>query len=473
MYVVLVAQSALVLSLWASGFTAVSDDDAARVVISQTFAAHPSWDPSGTSWLPIPFLFNGTLMWFTEASLDVARAAALLSSLGACGLLFAAARILGASPLSAAVAVIFSASLPLTRHLAGATVPEYLTAACVVFAASTLSPHSGISWERKGWLGLLGGGALFVACGSRYEPWPASAAFAIAQLISLRNSSKKGLVLSSAVLASAFPLLWVLHGQASHGDPLFFVKRVVDYRVALGGDGSLSEALLTYPRALLLAEPEGILALLFASLAFLIPGASAKSLGFPVRAGIPLLVLLLVLICGAVREGAPTHHPERALLSCYLFSGVALGALWTQAPRAARTRLSLFLGAGAILGLGLRSAGAYERQPFVNRRHEEAAGRWISAHLPESEKVALALSDYGYFSVMAAAKGPGRFEVLEKHDPREASSRDNRQTKLTRFRKSGGCTWVEAPDAVRKAAVVVYQSDKIAVFRGTECPKAN
>ncbi len=54
--VVLVALKALMGAfVRRCGFEQVSDDDYARTVIAQLFAHSPRWDPSGTSWLPLPF----------------------------------------------------------------------------------------------------------------------------------------------------------------------------------------------------------------------------------------------------------------------------------------------------------------------------------------------------------------------------------------------------------------------------------
>ncbi len=43
------------VAAWRAGFRALSDDDYARISIAQHFTREPSFDPSGTSWLPAPF----------------------------------------------------------------------------------------------------------------------------------------------------------------------------------------------------------------------------------------------------------------------------------------------------------------------------------------------------------------------------------------------------------------------------------
>ncbi len=54
-----VAKLVASLAVLGSGFRAVSEDDYARIVIAQRFAAAPRLDPSGTRWLPLPFWLYG------------------------------------------------------------------------------------------------------------------------------------------------------------------------------------------------------------------------------------------------------------------------------------------------------------------------------------------------------------------------------------------------------------------------------
>lgn len=64
------ALGALVLAM---GFTHVSDDDYARTVIAEQFAHAPRLDPSGTSWLPLPFWLAGLAMAACGRTLATAR----------------------------------------------------------------------------------------------------------------------------------------------------------------------------------------------------------------------------------------------------------------------------------------------------------------------------------------------------------------------------------------------------------------
>ena len=75
----ILALAKVAVSLWVLrlGFSHVSDDDFARTVIAQTFAGAPKLDPSGTSWLPLPFWLTGGAMMVLGRSIAVARGVAI------------------------------------------------------------------------------------------------------------------------------------------------------------------------------------------------------------------------------------------------------------------------------------------------------------------------------------------------------------------------------------------------------------
>src|SRR5438105_4470054 len=79
------------------GFRAVSDDDFARVVIAERWAAAPALDPSGTSWLPLPFWINGAMLALFGRSLDVARVVAVALGVGSIAIVLVAAKWMGAT----------------------------------------------------------------------------------------------------------------------------------------------------------------------------------------------------------------------------------------------------------------------------------------------------------------------------------------------------------------------------------------
>ncbi|MBX3183995.1 MAG: glycosyltransferase family 39 protein [Polyangiaceae bacterium] len=372
----LLLKLALGLGLLSAGFHAVSDDDFARVFIAQQFAASPKLDPSGTSWLPLPFWLNGGAMRLFGMSLTTARYVAIASGLIATLLIYVSARWLRMSRVEAALGAALSGAFPYAMVLGVATVPEALTAAAVVAASVSCT-------QSRVWVRGFGGALLGAATLSRYEAWPVAAGFAALTLWdarSLRGRSRAGYV-AAATLSLTGCLGWVLHGVFHHGNATFFVDRVASYRRAIGAaPTSLWDSLLGYPLSLLRGEPELIGSALLTALWLLVrrlwrkrapeaQGAAidetaeaaesqtnsqpdvlaqsppdSRSGGYAEDASDSLpdshpwrpwlrpvalcAVMLLSLIYGDVRDGAPTHHPERAIFALWL-----LTALWL--PRAA------------------------------------------------------------------------------------------------------------------------------------------
>lgn len=449
----------LVIFSWVrtAGFLAISDDDYARVVISQNFAASPTWDPSGTSWLPFPFLHQGTAMMLFSASIEFARAWAFICACVGTLLLYEAARRWQLRVGLAFAAAAAGALLPDSIFLSAATVPEYLTAALVVFALTTLgAPES----DRLG--PSLGGLCLLLAAASRYEAWPVACVFASLRIWDAYRTRSLGPLLSAGI-ALFFPLLWLLHGIIGHGNAFFFVKRVVDYKVALEGGASNGDGAAAYLKALLLAEPEAIL--VTAGLAGLaaIKSHALKGDGSWLRAWLPLIVMGLVLALGAVGSGAPTHHPERALLPIWLLLVLTSASLIERAHLSWKeAALPVIVGLG--LGLSLRGSDVFERERFTDRRKEEALGKRLLALAGPSAPIGLQMDDYGYFAVMAAAGRPHRFEVFDTHDPRAQVAA---HSPLDRYRDDGGCVFVvpaRQPQAAAEREIETFSKWSIRQF---------
>lgn len=466
------------------GVTAISDDDFARVVIAQDFAAHPRLDPSGTSWLPLPFWAYGAPMLLLGDSLQVARGVAVGLGVLSVWLVWAAARLFGASPRGAALGAAASAVFPYSAWLGVATVPELPTAALTLFAlgcsarASELlgrPPPADGRPSRLPWMcALLGALAITAACASRYEAWPVALGLALVTLRDARRAVPRGLDpsatpgvhwlergrrpwLLAALVALCFPLAWLLHGLVLHDDPLFFVRRVTEYKRALGGSAAgVLQVLSTYPAAFLRAEPE--LVLVGAALTCW----AGTSLRWR-RAACLLGGALLALVLGDLRGGGPTHHAERALLTGWLFVAVLAGdaLLRLARPRplfAARVaRLPPKLAVGVALGaVTLIAWGAHGlRRPdltsasFQQRVDEIAAGRLLRTLAAPTDPVVVATDDYGYFAVLAALGSPGRAHVLEDHDPRRSSgaspSPEERQRRLLELAAATKSRWLVVP----------------------------
>ena len=401
------AAAAVVLA-W--GFSAVSDDDYARVVIAEEWAAAPKLDPSGTSWLPLPFWITGLAMMAFGRSLEVARGVAIGQGVLAALTVFVAARWITEDRRASLAGAIAAAIFPWSARLGVATVPELPAAA---LAGSTLS---------------------------RYDAWPIAAAFSIAALyLAVRGAPEtpgRGRAALTRILAAALalagPVAWIVWNHHAHGSALHFLERVAAYRRALGGsgEGGALSALFAYPEAFVRHEPElvGVLVLI----AFLIAASPRLRPPFLAarlrRYALPAAFFfgqIALLSAAMVRDGAPTHHPERALLSAMLLLAIAAGDFGSHvallAPRRARPLLALAIAAW-LLPAALHYYPWLRLEDFANRKDEVAIGRAARDLVPPGDRVLLEVTDYGYFAVMAAFARPEDIELDRSVDPRGGPS---------------------------------------------------
>ncbi len=388
------------LAVLAAGFRAVSDDDYARVVIAERFVELPRLDPSGTSWLPLPFWVYGAGFRLLGVGLGAARVTAVLLGVGAVLLLLAAARKLGAGNVGAVTAALVAAFFPWSAWLGAATVPEAPAAALMVYALSTLATAT----QRDRALGAV---AVAAACFCRYEAWPVALGFAAFTAYDAARA-RSARLLPAAALALAPIVLWLLHGTFVHGDTIFFWKRVAGYRHALGESPPLVERLGAVPRSLFAEEPE-----LWLGLAFVRPSLW-RSRYF--RPALVSALLLAFLAAGELSGGGPTHHAGRAALPIWylvtLALGHAVGERWDA--RAAGRAVWLALPAGVVtvgwLFRALVRPGFPDRDPAV-RVGTEARTRGAPGLLIDTP-------DYSYFAVTAAFGRPTAAEPFDDHDPR-------------------------------------------------------
>ncbi len=404
---------AVSLLVVAGGFVAISDDDFARVVIAQEFAHSPSLDPSGTSWLPIPFWIQGLPMLLFGRSFEVARVVAIASGIVAVWWVYAAARLLGCSRAAAFAGGGLAAAFPYSAWLGVATVPELLTASAVVLGVATLVPRQDAIDSVT--LRIVGAGLLTLAAGSRYEAWPVALGFAFLSAWDARRLKRRGLWVAAGMAAS-FPVAWLLHGLVRHDDLFFFVHRVADYKAALGGAAADWTSVADYPLAVLRHEPELVGATVL-GLLLLRPS-------LPWRRPVLLIALQIAfLIVGELRGGAPTHHSERAVLSVWLLSSIALGHLALVAWR--ERRLVLF-GAWALIvvvSVSCLRPWYARRDGFADRSAELSLGRDARSRSRSNHGLVVATPDFGYFAVIAGFGAPELCRVLEKHDPRQPETR--------------------------------------------------
>ena len=390
------------------GFSHVSDDDYSRVVIAEHFAHAPSLDPSGTSWLPWPFWANGTAMMVFGRSLAVASVVAWLFGLASVVVGYFAMRALGVPRGATWIAVAVAMTTPWNAWLGVATVPEALTAALIAAGAMSIA----IPRARA-----LGAAALLVASLSRYEAWPICAVYAGVCLVSLLRASngqrtREGLALALALIG---PCTWMAWNAHAHGSALHFLARVARYRQSLGVEISLSDRLLTYPRALVTGAPE--IALL--GLAGWLGGLEVRS-----RWRAPLATmgaLLVFLVYGDLHDGAPTHHPERAVLSCWWVLagfGVDGGCAFLRRHvrgRPKREAWAVALGVAGAIGLsasGIDRAGTGPgRSPEENR--DVQVGRGLALRATDATHVVVVPCAYEHFALIAAFGAPERVTIEE------------------------------------------------------------
>lgn len=394
--------------LW-SGFRAVSDDDYARVAIAARFAQHPSLDPSGTSWLPLPFWLYGVPMSLFGDSLQVARVVAVLLGAGSAVMVWWAARLLGFSERAALWGALGAVLLPYGAWLSAATVPEAPASALILLGSvSLVRPEP----KKRAWGGL----ALGAACFCRYEAWAPALLFCVLTMLDAVRARQRWLWLAAAFAAGPMAL-WLLHGVVRHGDALFFVARVRQYQAALGGPAhGFASALWQTPFAIVRFEPE-----LFAVAAVAL-GLSLRDGGSPFgptawRPLAALGTLVALLVVADATGGSATHHPERSLLPVFWFLALLAAGLITRIAdegerpwRLPALALPLALGASLLLRPDVR-------QSFGDRREEEQIGSVLRRL--HADKVALDTDDFGFFAVQAAL-GHGKSWPLSDHDPRKA-----------------------------------------------------
>jgi hypothetical protein len=324
------AACGLVLAL---GFDHVSDDDYARVTIAEAFAHHPRLDPSGTSWLPVPFWTLGAIMAVFGRSLAVARGASIAIASLAALLPYLALRSAGSTRPRALAGVAFAMLSPWSVWLGAATVPESFTASATAAAAIALGAAGGRERARVGF--AL---ALLAACLSRYEPWPVAAVLALV-LAARAWKDRSATSIASALLVALGPILWMAWNLHAHGDALHFFARVSRFKQALGeGSTSTLSALLLYPRLLFTTRPDvvaGFTCAVVAARAFLTSAEARARWGVPLACAVAQIVFLA---CGNARDGAPAHHAERALLGTTFILAMCAADLLVQALPTAHSR---------------------------------------------------------------------------------------------------------------------------------------
>jgi hypothetical protein len=452
----------------AAGFDHVSDDDFSRVTIAQSFAHAPKLDPSGTSWLPFPFWLLGSFMLVLGRSLVTARGLSIAFASFAATAPYLALRFSGAPRRRALFACAVAFATPWALWLGASTVPESFTASFAAAGAIALGASSNDA--RRAWPFAL---AIAAACLSRYEPWPAAAILAVALAarasfpakltLSERNgewhsssdgraatraeqhessrdsgatatrteqreSSEHGTaaprteqrrwLLLAAAVCTIGPLAWMAWNAHAHDGPLHFFRRVSNYKRAIGeGATDPLTALALYPRLLLTTRPEVILTAL----------ALLPTLGDRERRRRWLISLLCAaaqvafLAYGNVRDGAPAHHPGRALLGPLLILALFIGDVGPTVLQALieRGRLGAArIAVAAILAIWatwiVRGAEIPGRTPGEDRSAQiERGTRLRETHTAHVE---LTPCSFEHFALLAAFGAPERATIGPRID---------------------------------------------------------
>jgi hypothetical protein len=417
-----------------AGFRVVSDDDFARVVIAQKFAAHPKLDPTGTSWLPLPFWIVGAAMRVFGSTLGAARAVAIVGAMLGGAIVGAVAVRVGLPRRRAIAASLLAAFMPWAMQLAVATVPEVPAAALAAAGAMALASTSTSTRMR-----LVGACGILASCWSRYDAWPMAIAFAVyAALDAFRARGRDRILhLFSGLIAIAGPGLWTAWQAAVYHDPFRYLGLVRSYRQALGSGPPLWKRVIGYP----LSFYEGMREVLGAGIVGLV---SARALKKRRDAGesdahcavdwtrplVLSLAQLLFLILGDVRDGAPTHHAERALLApatiVIFASADALGA-WLA--RVSLSRARAVVASFVVVLVVWIAARTHKVIPWYDgapRPREVALGRALADVASPGTRVLLdtrdlsgGSPDYGYYAVLAAFGRPLDVDVDRDQDPRK------------------------------------------------------
>jgi hypothetical protein len=176
---------------------------------------------------------------------------------------------------------------------------------------------------------------------------------------------------------------------------------------------------------------------------------------------------VLLLIAGDVRDGAPTHHPERALLgpaTVLVFASFdLLGSLLTRASRPRRAVLAATAAVAMTIWVGQQLNHTVRFYADAPRAREIAAGRALRSNAASGERALLdtrdlsgGVRDYGYYATIAAFGRPLAVEVDRDQDPRKPArtSSFEEPEQLRRRAQEAGVRWLVAWGERHRAAAL-------------------
>ncbi len=185
--------------------------------------------------------------------------------------------------------------------------------------------------------------------------------------------------------------------------------------------------------------------------------------------------MLLGLMVGQLRGGAPTHHPSRTLLAGLLVLWAVVADLSVKqiAIHKPGHRLLLVTAAGVASLVGAWGVTSAALETGMNRGPEERLGAWLSGHATH-EQVLLRPRDYGYFAVKVMLPPGARFEMSRAIDPRKKDSKSPLRTRqaLSAYLTRHGATWIALPLDTRLprgcSGEKLYEADHWRVVRVTQ-----
>jgi hypothetical protein len=396
----------------AAGFDHVSDDDFARVTIAQSFAHTPKLDPSGTSWLPFPFWLLGSAMMLLGRSLTTARALSVLFASAAMMLPYVALRRAAKMDRAPSLAtVVFAFSTPWAIWSGATTVPESLTASLMTAGVIGLAVPSTEELASNSRRSFLFGSCLMAATLSRYEVWPAALVVAIALLVRSTPATRRTSTLL-ATLAVAGPLLWMAWNAHAHDGPLHFFRRVSTFKRAIGeGTTSTWEALLLYPRLLITTRPEVTLVTALLLIVMAREKKAWRASGWPVVLA-AALAQLLFLSYGNARDGAPAHHPERALLSTFFLLSIFASQAVLSTTTTSRHRQALTAALGLTFAITLARTLSPTLMPATSESEDRKTQVARGESLKSEPHVTLTPCQFEHFALIAAYSHPESVTIL-------------------------------------------------------------
>jgi hypothetical protein len=389
------------------GFTHVSDDDYSRTVIAETFAHAPKLDPSGTSWLPLPFWIEGAAMAVFGRTLGVARAVAVVLGAVTVAVPYLAMRAIGVRRWAAVAATLVAMALPWSAWLGVATVPEAWFGALVAGAAMLAGRTDARPWAA---------GMLLAASLCRYEAWPVCALMALLCAWSADEGKRRRRDVACVIAALAGPIAWMAWNAHAHGSPLHFLSRVTSFRHAIGAaDVPLVDKIFTYPLSLVEETPEVALLGAVGLSGLAIPAVRARW-RWPAFAAAAVLVFL---VWGDVKDGAPTHHPARALaMTWWVLAGMGIDVVASrlEARAGARRRPEVVVAVAAALLWCVTLPARWRESPgsteSENRAAQIAAGLDLRARGVQEATVHPCA--FEHFALLAAWGAPERATVLPR-----------------------------------------------------------